>query len=158
MNSKREHEWPTTISRAHDPSDPSSLPYRGMKPDHASDRMGPLLNFLDHRQEREFRTEFVISQLTHIRIAVISVVVIMLFFGVIDSILYGDETDFLRIWSARLFIFVPMAVVFVMITYRERYVENAQIIGFTAAALVGALWLLSSRTMACTVRFISCPT
>ena len=35
-----------------------------------------------------------------------------------------------------------MAVVFVMITYRERYVENAQIIGFAAAALVGALWLL----------------
>lgn len=113
-----------------------------MRADRFSDRTGVSLNFLDHRQEQEFRTEFVVSQLTHIRIAVISIVAIMLFFGVIDSALYPDETDFLRIWSARLFIFVPMAFAFVMITYHKRYVENAQAIGFVASALVGSLWLL----------------
>lgn len=110
--------------------------------DRFSDQMGPSLNFLDHRQEQEFRTEFVVSQLSHIRIAVISIVAIMLFFGAIDSLLYRDETNFLRIWFARLFIFVPMATAFVIMTYHERYIENAQAIGVTAAALVGSLWLV----------------
>jgi signal transduction histidine kinase len=104
--------------------------------------MGPLLDFLDSRQEQEFRTEFVVSQLPNIRIAVIAIVVIMLFFGAIDSLLYRDETNLLRIWLARLFIFVPMAAAFVIITYHQRYIENAQVIGFIAAAFVGALWLL----------------
>ncbi len=104
--------------------------------------MGPLLDFLDRRQEQEFRTEFVLSQLPNIRIAVISIVFIMIFFGAIDSLLYRDETNLLQIWSARLFIFVPMAIAFVIFTYNQRYIERSQIIGFIAAALVGALWLL----------------
>ncbi|MGH1482827.1 MAG: sensor histidine kinase [Geminicoccales bacterium] len=113
-----------------------------MKPDRSSDQMGPLLDFLDRRQEQEFRTEFVLSQLPNIRIAVISIVFIMIFFGAIDSLLYRDETNLLQIWSARLFIFVPMAIAFVIFTYNQRYIERSQIIGFIAAALVGALWLL----------------
>jgi signal transduction histidine kinase len=113
-----------------------------MKPDRAADQMGPLLDFLDHRQERDFRTEFVVSQLANIRIAVISIVFIMLFFGMVDSILYRDETNFLRVWSARLLIFVPMAIAFVIFTYNKRYIERSQAIGFVAAASVGALWLL----------------
>ncbi len=132
---------PRTISPTDEPSRRSSLD-QIMKPDRSSDRMGPLLDFLDRRQEQEFRTEFVVSQLKNIRIAVVLIVSIMLFFGVVDSILYRDETNLLRIWSARLFIFVPMAIAFVIITYNKRYIEKSQIIGFVAAASVGALWLL----------------
>ena len=130
------------IDPVHEQGDQSSSPDVIRKPDHFSDQMGPLLDFLDRGQEREFRTEFVVSQLTNIRIAVISIVFIMLLFGVIDTLLYRDETNLVRIWSARLFIFVPMAIAFVIMTYNERYIERSQIIAFILAALVATLWLL----------------
>lgn len=104
--------------------------------------MGALLDFQDHALELEFRTQFVVSQLKHIRIAVVAAVLLMIGFGLVDSILYGDETDQLRIWSARLLIFTPMAIIFIIFTYSDRYIKNAQMVSFLAAALVGMIWLI----------------
>jgi signal transduction histidine kinase len=105
--------------------------------------MGLLLDFQDENLELEFRTQFVTSQLRHIRFAVGFAAGLMLGFGLVDSLLYGDETDQIRLWFTRLLIFTPMAVIFIHYTYNDRFPQNAQSIGFWAAAMVGTIWLLA---------------
>ncbi len=104
--------------------------------------MGTLLEFQDHALEQEFRTQFVASQLKHIRIAVIAAVFLMYGFGIIDAILYGDEINHLRVWSTRLLFFTPMAIAFIIFTHKDLYIENAQLIGVSCVIIVGLTWTL----------------
>ena len=105
-------------------------------------RMRFLLDFDDDGLEREFRTQFVVNQLRHIRIAVVFAVGLMLGFGLIDTLLYGDETDQFRLWSGRLLLFTPMAIIFVIFTHTDQYIRYAQPVGFGSAAMVGTIWLI----------------
>ncbi len=134
---------PTTkVDPAGGHADPSQLSASLPAAERTPRQMRLLLDFQDEGLEREFRTQFVVSQLQHIRIAVVFAVGLMIGFGLIDSMLYGDETDQVRLWSARLLIFTPMAMIFVVYTYSDHYTRNAQSIGFWSAAMVGTIWLI----------------
>jgi len=125
-----------------EPGNRSDSPDSHAQPVQPSDQMGFLLGFQDQALEHEFRTQFVVSQLKHIRIAIVAAIILMVGFGLLDTLLYGDETNQLRIWSARLLIFTPMAIIFIIFTYSDRYIKSAQMSGSWTAALVGTVWLI----------------
>ena len=109
-------------------------------PERPSYRMGIMLDFFDPSLEREFRTQFVVSQLKHIRVAVIVGAVLMIGFGLIDWFLNGEQPNQMVAWSTKLFVFLPMAAAFITFTYSNRYIRHAQLISFLAIAVVALLW------------------
>ena len=124
------------------PFDHAASPDGIATPARPSVQMGALLEFQDQALEQEFRTQFVVSQLKHIRMAVLAAVFLMYGFGIIDAILYGDEINHLLVWSTRLLFFTPMAIAFIIFTYKDLYIKNAQTIGFSCVIIVGLTWTL----------------
>jgi signal transduction histidine kinase len=104
--------------------------------------LAPLtLSFKREDEEAKYLSSFLSQSIEHIRFAVAFVLMLIAMYAAVDPFVYKDMRSLVYAYGIRLLI-ISLGLLFIRISFHEKYVRYSQLCGTSIITVVGICWLL----------------